>query len=99
MKKKFYVVDCRFKDWVNEIVENSGVLYASSIENVPNDAKIIPIDIRDFKRYINDKRLSFKMNIESIDTLNNKCLFAMFMMKHYVENIPKTIYVSRTSNN
>jgi predicted ATP-grasp superfamily ATP-dependent carboligase len=35
----------------------------------------------------------FNMEIKNVEMLNNKCLFAQFMMKHYPKHIPLTISI------
>ena len=38
-------------------------------------------------------RSIFKMNVQNIETLDNKCLFAKFMMEYFPNNIPRTISI------
>ena len=96
-KIRLYIVDCAFKDLIDIVEKYPNVIHVKDIKNVPtsNNIKIIPFDSRDFIRFSQDGRLLFKTDIEAVDTLNDKCVFAMFMMKYFPENIPRTIYVNR----
>jgi hypothetical protein len=99
-KKIYYIIDCVFGDWKEKINNHSKILLTNDIQNIPNNvnSKIIPISLRDMIKFYNDDRLVYRTSINSMKILDNKCLFAMFMMEHFNKNIPRTIYASRYEN-
>ena len=54
--------------------------------------------ICDYDKYINIPNSVFVNNALNVDILSNKCLFAKFMMQHFPNNIPKTLYYSFGEN-
>jgi len=101
MNKRFYIINCRFDDWIPLIKKCTNILHVRNIKLIPKsiNSKIILFEPNDHKLYSNDKRAILKTDINSINTLNDKCLFTMFMMENFPENIPKTLYVSRNLQN
>jgi hypothetical protein len=99
MSITYYITDCFFSDWIKPISEISKIHYANKPIDIPHDQniKIIPIDTRNLDTLTNDPRVIFKTNPESIDTLDDKCSFALFMIKHFPDYIPPTIYLSKVS--
>lgn len=93
-KNKYHVISCYFSNWNNQIINYAKIPCVNNvlIPRRPNHY-IIPLDLRDREMCQNDKRMIFKMDIKHVEMLNNKCLFAKFMMEHYPENIPNTIII------
>jgi len=96
-KNIYYITDCYFVDWAIPITKHTKILYATKITDVPHgpNIKIIPMDVRSCNNLYGDKRVAFEINKGAIDTLNDKCLFAIFMMEHFPDHIPTTVYLSR----
>lgn len=97
---KYYVVNCFFSNWSINIPKYTNVSHVQNKKNIPksnsnNINKIIPLDLRDRKLYLykDDPDAIFKMDIKNVEVLNNKCLFAKFMMDNFPENIPLTISI------
>jgi len=99
---KYFVINCFFGDWKKYIPKYTKISHVESskyIANIP-DNKIILLDLRDrnlYKYY--SRRTIFKMNIENVILLDNKCLFAKFMMDNFPENIPTTISIKTDTIN
>jgi len=82
--------------WRHHISKYTNVKCVNTIEDVPlRNSKVIPIVPCDHIKFKNDDRILFCTNESDIEILDDKCLFAIFMMENYPTNIPKTIYVSR----
>jgi predicted ATP-grasp superfamily ATP-dependent carboligase len=63
-------------------------------ENIKNDDIIIPMSYNGYIKYNLYKQNILHNNLEMIDILENKVLFAIFMNDNFPEYIPKTIYYS-----
>lgn len=92
---RYYVVNCPFSDWIIQISKNTKIKCVPDLNNVPVDnSKIIPFDINNIKNFGDDERLLFKLNLNVMHILDNKCLFYNFMMKEFSDNIPKIYYIN-----
>lgn len=92
---KYHVITCSFPNWNDLITTSTGIpceKHPNYIPKTPNHY-IIPLDLRDRQLFQADKRLIFKMDINNVILLNNKCLFAKYMMENYPINIPRTISI------
>jgi predicted ATP-grasp superfamily ATP-dependent carboligase len=67
---------------------------ANDIELLLMDYKIIPLNAEQYVIYNNSEHTLFSNNIININILNNKSLFAKFMMddNNFIDHIPLTIY-------
>lgn len=99
MSISYYITDCFFSDWIKPISENTSINYVNKPIDIPQgkNIKIIPLDARNIYILNNDNRVIFKTEPESIDILDNKCSFALFMMQHFPGYIPLTIYLSKVT--
>ena len=90
---KYYVINVPFFDWKIHFRHNSNITYVDTINSIDlsQNFKIIPICPNDFVRY-DATKLMFFTNPYSIAKLNNKGLFAEFMMKYFESYIPLTLY-------
>lgn len=91
----YCVINCLFSDWKPFIQRYGGITHVAKIEYIPRSInyKIIMLDLKDRKLFNHNDRSIFKMNIQNIETLDNKCLFAKFMMENFPGNIPRTISI------
>jgi carbamoylphosphate synthase large subunit len=90
---EYYIVSAPFENWKVHFQCICLIKYVDSINFIDKSKKykIIPICPNDFVRY-NNNELLFVTNCLSIQTLNNKGLFAEFMMEYFVNHVPTTIY-------
>ena len=97
---KYYIVSSPFSDWKIILKNNYNFIYKESIDLIDllHNDKIIPICPNDFVRYDSNKLLFFT-NPHDIVILNNKGLFAEFMMRYYLDYIPLTIYYNVNNTN
>lgn len=91
----YCVINCLFSDWKPFLQRYGGITHVAKIEHIPRsiDYKIIMLDLKDRKLFNHNDRSLFKMNVQNIETLDNKCLFAKFMMENFPNNIPRTISI------
>ena len=95
---KYYIITCCFPDWNNLITTCTKIpcIHPNYVPDAPNHY-IIPLDLRDRQIYglfnISEKRMIFNMDINNVIILENKCLFAKFMIENYPMNIPRTISI------
>jgi len=99
-KYNYCVIDCQFNDWSLGIATYTDAQQFKKIDEMPktDDMKIIILDVRDRHLYNNNKLAIFKTNMTNVEILNDKCLFANFMMLKYPNNIPQTIYNKRLTS-
>jgi predicted ATP-grasp superfamily ATP-dependent carboligase len=90
---KLYIINAPFDNWKFHLYNNFYVKYIENYHDLDksSDYKIIPICQNDFVRYTS-KELLFTNDTTIVNILNNKGLFAKFMMQYFNEYIPKTIY-------
>jgi carbamoylphosphate synthase large subunit len=90
---KYYIIGIPFPDWKIHFKHNSNITYIDHINLIDSshNYKIIPICPNDFVRYDEDK-LMFFTDANFVVKLNNKGLFAEFMMENFKDYIPETIY-------
>ena len=90
---KLYIINAPFNDWKFHLYNNLYVEYIDNYNNLDksSDYKIIPICPNDFMRY-SDEELLFTNDVIKVNILNNKGLFAKFMMQYFNEYIPRTVY-------
>lgn len=90
---KYYVINVPFIDWTIHFKNNHNITYVDSINSIDftENCKIIPICPNDFIRH-NMIKLLFYTDLYNISILNNKGLFAKFMMENFKDYIPLTIY-------
>jgi hypothetical protein len=95
----YFIIDCIFGDWIIPIIKYTEINYLAKRERLINDPniRIIPLDIGDRCLYENDERMIFKMNVDNARILENKCIFAKFMMEFSPNNIPKTISIKNNT--
>lgn len=88
-----YIVNAPFNDWKIHLYNNLYIKYIENYNEIDKlkKYKIIPICPNDFIRY-STIELLFTNDVIKVNVLNNKGLFADFMMKHFNDYIPKTIY-------
>jgi hypothetical protein len=94
-QNKYYVINCFFANWRTCIPKYADVQHVTRHYKIPNqpDHKIILLDVNDRFLYGWSENAIFKMDMSNIDILNNKCLFAKYMMEHFPDNIPTTISI------
>lgn len=98
-QNKYYVINCFFPNWRQCIPKYTDVKYVARQYKIPNrpDHKIILLDLNDRMSYGWSDNAIFKMDNSNVEILNNKCLFAKYMMEHFPENIPATISIRTQS--
>lgn len=96
-KSSYYIVSCPYDDWVKEIKKYTNIEIVSNISQLPNDddIKIIPVSTSNRILLKDDPRAIFKTDMKFVNVIEDKCLFALFMMQNFPQNIPETIYIKR----
>jgi len=91
----YCVINCLFSDWKPFLQRYGGITHVAKIEHIPRsiDYRIIMLDLKDRKLFNHIDRSIFKMSVQNIETLDNKCLFAKFMMENFPNSIPRTISI------
>lgn len=96
-ENKYHIITCYFPDWNDLITVSTGHSIIKHPNHVPNmeNHYIIPLDLRDRRicKSTGNKRAIFNMDINNVMILENKCLFAKYMMEKYPINIPRTISI------
>jgi predicted ATP-grasp superfamily ATP-dependent carboligase len=88
---KLYISQAIFDDWVIALKNYSFINYIENDEKIElSNYKIIPICKKDFIKHSN--KLLFTTEIDVINILDNKALFAKFMMENFNNYIPETVY-------
>ena len=93
----YCVIDCQFNDWNRMVLTHPDIKSLKNISEIVTieNPKIIVLDIRDRERYIDDEKGIFKTDMKSIEILNDKCIFAKYMMDKFPKNIPQTIFIKK----
>lgn len=94
-QNEYYVINCFFQNWGKCIPKYTDVKHVTRQYKIPNQPnhKIILLDLNDRLLYGWSDNAIFKMDISNIEILNNKCLFANYMMEHFPDNIPTTMSI------
>ena len=94
----YYLTDLAFTGWIHAINCNERrserVKYVEDVRDIDvEDYKLIPLGVP--RREINDIPQNLFMNdLECVNVLHNKVLFAKFMMEFFIGFIPETYYYS-----
>ncbi len=90
---KLYIINAPFDNWKLHLYNNFFVKYIDNYDDLDKSSnyKIIPICQNDYIRYTTEELL-FTNDTTKVNILNNKGLFAKFMMQNFNKYIPKTIY-------
>jgi predicted ATP-grasp superfamily ATP-dependent carboligase len=90
---KYYVIGVPFIAWKIHFLMNKQITYIDNEDLIDKSCnyKIIPICANDYIRYSKND-LIFNSSSDAINKLNNKSLFAIFMMENFSKYIPKVIY-------
>lgn len=102
-KTQYILASSPFKDWDEFLVsmtdKDQNISYVDDVNDIQLDSakKIIILD-PDIQIPSNkplNKHLILRSCQNTMQILGDKAMFAVFMMKHFVNNIPKTIYIKR----
>jgi predicted ATP-grasp superfamily ATP-dependent carboligase len=90
---KYYIINLPFEDWQIIFRNNNKFTYVKSIDliNENENYKIIPMYYNNFIECEKEKLL-FYTDEKIIMIMENKVLFAQFMMENFENYIPKNIY-------
>lgn len=96
---RFLIINAEFRDWIKFFKNNNKIKYIDKeidkeIDNlICNDNSfIMPITVKNYKRYNNYPNCIFKNNLNNIDILDNKSMFAEYMLKNFPENISEVYF-------
>lgn len=94
---EYFALRAKHEHWNHVISKLTNIKCVDKINDIPikpfDNVKIIPLGIDEMISYNNDKRLLFRSSIETMNTLNDKCLFSCFMMEHFPKNYPRVFYI------
>lgn len=110
MDTTYCITDAQFSDWIPYIRKNNKIQYINDIKDIKEIKdikdignikcyKIIPISKEQYEKYSDESISIFVNKSHNIEILNNKGMFAKFMLdNNYHEHIPIVCYYSFGEN-
>lgn len=94
----YYILKPIHSGWIPHLKAQTLTKYIDSKNEITdNNYKIIPITVEQMVEFNNNDNSVFHNNINSINILDNKSMFAEFMMNNFPDNIPPCYYFNYNS--